>query len=513
MSKHQRTSLHPAPVRTTHDEPFWQATGRGKLLIKDCTACNLPHWYPRPHCPFCGSMETRWREATGRGRIYSFSIMSKAPRPTAVAVVELEEGPKVTTIIVEADVQRMNIDDPVTVRFEPAEDGSMIPVFTTLAAEEARTYAATTLASATAHAELRDVEPIPVTDIAVVGAGNMGIGISKALLAGGYPITLIDPDAAARDRAHDELTSFALRRVERGDVETPPFTIASDLQAASTADLVIEAVWEDFALKQQVFNELDAIMRPTAILATNTSTLDINALAQGTAHPNRVIGMHFFSPAHIMRLVEIVRAASTDTRTLATAIQVANQLGKTPVVVGVCPGFAANRMMIARNRAAEELLLEGALPDQVDRVMRSLGLPMGPFEMLDMGGGIEVNVRRRQATGEVNWIFDALFARGRLGQKTGQGFYRYDMNDRTPRPDPEVEALIVLASEQAGVTRRYIADAEIRQRLVDALQSEGRAIVDERIVSREGDLDVIWREGFGWPEWSGGPMYLGSQGG
>lgn len=504
-----RTTLHPAPIRTAHDAPFWHATSEGVFLIKDCQTCDRPHWYPRPHCPLCGSMATSWRAASGRGRIYSFSIVSNAPRPTAVAVVELDEGPRVTTIIVDADVHRMQIDDPVTVRFEPAEDGSMIPVFTTLAAEEARTYAANTLAEATSHPNLLDIEPMRVEEVAVVGAGTMGIGITKALLAGGYPVTLIDPDAGARDRAQGALDAFIAREFDEGGPTPPVFTLSADLHAAANADLVVEAVWEDFALKQRVFSELDSVMRPDAILATNTSTLDIDALAAGTPHPNRVLGMHFFSPAHVMRLVEVVRAAQTDDRTLATVIQVTRQLGKIPVVVGVCPGFAANRMMIARNREAEQLLLEGALPDDVDRVMRAMGLPMGPFEMLDMGGGIEVNVRRRQATGEVNWLIDALYERGRLGQKVGRGFYQYAADDRTPRPDPEVEAVIVLASERAGIARRRISDAEIRHRLISALVAAGDAILDERIVPRAGDLDVIWRYGFGWPEWSGGPMYVG----
>jgi len=512
MSK-PRSTLHPAPVRNVHDEPFWEATSRGVFLIKVCTTCDQPHWYPRPHCPFCGSMQTVWREATGQGRIYSFSIMSNAHRPTAVAIVELDEGPKVTTIIVEADVHRMRIDDQVTVRFESAEDGTLIPVFTTQAAEEARAYAAVTLAEATSHTDLIGEHPLPITETVVLGAGTMGTGIAKALLAGGYPVTLIDADASARDRAQSEIASFVVRQAERSGVTPAQFIVTSELHAASTANLVIEAVWEDFTLKQQILSELDAVMRPEAILATNTSTLDIDALARDTRHPNRVLGMHFFAPAHVMRLVEIVRGASTDHRTLATAVQVANQLGKTPVVVGVCPGFAANRMMIARNHEAEQLLLEGALPEHVDRVMRALGLPMGPFEMLDMGGGIEVNVRRRQATGEANWIIDALFERGRLGQKTGQGFYRYQEGDRTPRPDPEVENVIILGSERSGITRRKISDGEIRQRLITRLVSEGKAIVDEGVVPRVGDLDVIWRHGFGWPEWSGGPMYLGSLGG
>lgn len=454
-------------------------------------------------------MDTHWRDTNGRGRLYSFSIVARGKRPSAVAVVELDDGPKMTTLVVDADVHAMHIGDPVVVRFEPAEDGAMIPVFTTEAAERARAYTARTLAESSPH---DDAPTRSVSSAAVVGAGAMGLGIAKAFLIGGVPVVLIDSDDAARARASEELAAFATRRIELGDT-LPNVEVHESLDRAANADLVIEAVFEDLALKQRLLSALDDVISPDAILATNTSTLDVDALAQATRHPQRVVGMHFFNPAHIMRLVEVVRGQLTDPSVLNRTVELARQLGKTPVVVGVCHGFAANRMMMARNHEAEQLLLEGSTPEQVDRVMRHLGLPMGPFEMLDMGGGIEVNVRRRQATGETNVLIDGLYERGRLGQKTGAGFYRYVEGDRTPRPDPIVTDLVEQASRQAGVERRHITDAEVRDRLLDRIVREGHAIVSEGIVGRPGDLDVIWREGFGWADWSGGPMYRAEQAG
>lgn len=500
-----RTSLHPAPVRNAHDEPFWAAASRGVLAIKACSACDQAHWYPRAHCPFCGSQDTVWRDTDGRGRVYSFSIVARGKRPSAVAVVELDAGPKLTTLIVDADVHSMRIGDAVVVRFEPAEDDTMIPVFTTDDAERAREYSARTLAeSASTH---QDMPALSVTTAAIVGAGAMGIGIAKAFLKGGVQVVVIDPDESARERASEELATFSARQRDL-DVHLPDVDVCDALDRAASADIVLEAVFEDLALKQRILGSLDDIVSSDAILATNTSTLDIDAIASATKHPDRVVGMHFFNPAHVMRLVEVVRGRQTDPSVVHRTVELARRLGKTPVVVGVCPGFAANRMMIARNQEAEQLLLEGSTPEQVDRTMRQLGLPMGPFEMLDMGGGIEVNVRRRQATGEPNWIIDALFERGRLGQKTGAGFYRYAEGDRTPRADPVVIDLIEEASGHAGVERRRIPDSEVRERLLERIAREGSAILAEGIVSSPGDLDVIWREGFGWPDWSGGPLYV-----
>lgn len=508
-----KAALHPAPIRTAHDEPFWEAAGRGVLLIKACIRCDRTHWYPRAHCPLCGSTDTVWREASGRGTIYSFSIVPRSKRPTAVCIVELDEGPKVTTIIVDSDIHAMRLEDPVRVRFEPAEDGSSIPVFTTKAAEEARAYAMRTDEASLNVADVLGTTPLPIKSAAVIGAGSMGIGITKALLSGGLPVQLIEPDDAARERAAADLATYVSRKLEQGSNPFPSIELSGDLDDASDADVVIEAVWEDFAVKKDVLVTLDRVLKPSAILATNTSTLDINLLAASTTNPGRVLGMHFFSPAHVMCLVEIVRGQATDSTILASSIALAQRLGKTPVVVGVCHGFAANRMMIARNQEAEQLLLEGSTPEQVDRVMREMGLPMGPFEMLDMAGGIEVNVRRRQASGEPNWLIDALYKRGRLGQKSGRGFYRYQDDDRIPRPDPEVNSLIEQASEQAGLVRRRIPDSEVRRRLLDRLAGEGHAIAAEGVVARIGDLDVMWRHGFGWPDWSGGPMYAAGRAG
>ena len=504
----RKPARHPAPTHVVHDEPFWAATARGELLIKHCLPCDRSFWYPRPHCPLCGSFDTEWRAASGRGTVYSFSVVADALRPIAAAVIELAEGPRMTTVIVDSDLADLRIDDRVIVCFEAAEDDSMVPVFTTESAQHARSYAEAVLADCEERAAVHEAIAAPITKVTVIGAGSMGTGIVKSFLSNDFAVHLIDADQAALERALSDIQEYLSRLTnKREGWHGPTLTTSLDIDTAAGSQLVVEAVWEDLALKQEIFAKLEAVVSPSCILATNTSTLNINALAASTSHPGRVVGMHFFSPAHVMPLLEIVEGAEIRPETLATAVAVARSIGKTPVIVGVCPGFAANRMMIARNKEAEHLLLEGALPHQVDRVSRAMGLPMGPFEMLDMAGGIEVNVHRRRATGEENWLVDALFERGRLGQKTGRGYYRYKPGERSPIPDQEVTDLILEASLREGIERRSIPDHEVRERLERVLAMEGKALLDEGIVARSGDLDVIWRQGFGWAEWSGGPMY------
>ena len=509
-----------APTLFPEDLPFWEAAREGRLLVKRCDACTRVHFYPRPHCPHCGARETAWLEASGRGRIYSFTRTARgAGKPLAPAIIELAEGPRVTSVIADADLHQLHIGDEVQVRFGSAPGGTPVLAFTTPAAERARAYAAASLA---ASRNVRGIDgklaPAPVQAAAVVGAGRMGVGITLALLATGLPVVLVDRSqdvlGAARTSIEKELAQIVAKgRVTAEDAgqRLARLRITTDMGAIAEADVVVEAVWEQLALKQEVFAAIDAHARAGAVLGTNTSTLDIDLIAQATSRPEAVVGLHFFSPAHIMKLLEVVRGPRTSSAALATAQALAERMGKVPVVVGVCQGFVGNRLMMARERQAGRLLLEGATPQQVDRVLTEFGLPMGTFELQDMTGGIEVNYRRRQESGEENWLIDQLFARGRTGQRAGRGYYRYEPGKRTPLPDPEVAALIEEAAQREGIVRRPLADQEVLERLVYPMINEGAKLVEEGVVERAGDIDVVWRHGYGWPDWKGGPMYYADQ--
>ena len=282
------------------------------------------------------------------------------------------------------------------------------------------------------------------------------------------------------------------------------FTPTTDLNAIKDADIVIEAVFENMPIKKELFGRLEAIAKPGAVLATNTSYLDVNEIAQVTHRIGDVVGMHFFSPANVMKLLEIVRGKDTAPDVLATAIVVGRAIKKVPVVVGVCHGFVGNRMLSARSIEAEKLLLEGALPQDVDGALTEFGFPMGPFAMSDLAG-IDVGWRSRKERGVRNEIADTLAEAGRFGQKTGKGFYLYE--GRSARPDPEVEKLIVDASVRMGVKRRQVSKEEIIERLIYPMVNEGARILDEGIATRPGDIDVIWLYGYGFPAWRGGPMH------
>jgi 3-hydroxyacyl-CoA dehydrogenase len=259
-------------------------------------------------------------------------------------------------------------------------------------------------------------------------------------------------------------------------------------------------------VKKRVFADLDRYAKPNALLATNTSTLDVNAIAGATGRPQDVLGMHFFSPANVMRLLEVVRGAETSNDALATAIALGRRLGKTPVTVGVCYGFVGNRMLARRSVETERLLLEGALPQEIDGAVVAFGFPMGPCAMMDLAG-LDVGWRIRQGRGERAVIEDALCQAGHYGQKTGKGYFRYDAGSRTPIPDPEVENIILEAASRQGINRRPIAHEEIVERMVLPMINEGARILEERVATRPGDIDVIWVYGYGWPVWRGGPMY------
>jgi 3-hydroxyacyl-CoA dehydrogenase len=280
----------------------------------------------------------------------------------------------------------------------------------------------------------------------------------------------------------------------------------TDMGAVARADLVIEAVFEDIEVKRKLFADLDRLAKPGTVLATNTSYLDVNAIAQVTERPQDVLGLHFFSPANVMRLVEVVRAEKTAPDALATAVAVARAIGKAPVVVGVCHGFVGNRMLRLRTVEAERLLLEGALPQDVDDALTAFGFAMGPFAVSDLAG-LDIAWRMRKAQGLRAEIADRLCEMGRFGQKTGRGFYLYEPGSRTPKPDPEVERLIVETAARLGIARAPIAPDEIVERLLFPMINEGARILEEGIAKRPGDIDVIWVNGYGFPAWRGGPMH------
>jgi 3-hydroxyacyl-CoA dehydrogenase len=281
---------------------------------------------------------------------------------------------------------------------------------------------------------------------------------------------------------------------------------AVGLEAAGEADVIVEAVFEEMGLKKQVFGSLDRVAKPGAILASNTSYLDIEEMAAATRRPGDVLGMHFFSPANVMKLLEVVRAKRTAPDALATAAELGRRLGKVPMVVGVCFNFVGNHMLARRTAQMERLLLENTLPAQVNKALTDFGFRMGPCAMADLAG-LDIGWRIRQATGRKAPVADALVEAGRLGQKTGKGYYLYPEGARAGVPDPEVAALIEAIAAREGVARRDIPQDEILDCLLLPMVNEGARILEEGIAARPGDVDVVWLHGYGWPAWTGGPMH------
>jgi len=361
--------------------------------------------------------------------------------------------------------------------------------------------------------ELADVKPRDIRRAAVIGAGTMGGGIAMCFANAGVPVQVVEADDGALARGLDAVAKHYRGAAARGvlpagEAEARLARIAgtTDLAAVADADIVIEAVFEDMALKQNIFAALDRIAKPDALLATNTSYLDIDALARATARPEAVVGMHFFSPAHVMRLLEVVRGAATAPDTLATAIAAARKIGKIPAVVGVCHGFVGNRMHRVRGTEGERLLLEGALPQDIDAAMADFGFPMGPFAAADLAG-LDIGWRMRKAQGLIAPIADLLCESGRFGQKTGRGFYLYAPGSRTAQPDPDVTELIAAEMTRRGATARTIGREEIVERVLFPMINEGARILAEGIARRPGDVDVIWVYGYGFPAHRGGPMH------
>jgi len=365
-----------------------------------------------------------------------------------------------------------------------------------------------------------EVPVAPTLDhVAILGAGTMGAGIAMACANAGMSVTLMDVDAAAVDRGLTTIRKNYDSSVKRGrltaaqvDERQRRIGTAVGYEGCRDADLVIEAVFESLDLKLQVFAEIDKVAKSGAVLATNTSTLDIDRIASSTSRPDAVVGLHFFSPAHVMRLVEIVRGTSSSDATLAAALAVAKRLGKVGVVVRNGPGFVGNRMMFPYMYEAQFLAEDGATPEQVDRVLTDFGMAMGIFAVDDMGG-LDVAWRVRQELHQFEepgarrpLVSERLVELGRLGQKTGQGWYRYS-DDRKAIPDPDVVALIEETTRAAGLTRRTIGDTEILERTIYALINEGARVLDEGIASRAVDIDVIYLTGYGFPRHRGGPMF------
>jgi 3-hydroxyacyl-CoA dehydrogenase len=358
-----------------------------------------------------------------------------------------------------------------------------------------------------------------IARVAVIGAGTMGSGIAMAFLNAGIPVTLLEVSREALDKGVAAIRknydgSVKKNKLTPDQVESRLKSLDATLsyEAIANSDLAIEAVFEDLSVKEGVFRKLDQTLRRGAILATNTSTLDVNRIANFTGRPADVLGMHFFSPAHVMRLLEVIRGKATAPDVLATVMQLARRINKTAVVSGVCDGFIGNRMLLQYERQAYYLLEEGATPQQVDRALENWGMAMGPFRMGDMvGNDISRAIRDRHRVEKPELRFsgipDRLCDARRFGQKTGAGWYRYEPGVRDPLPDPAVESMIDEYRKEKGIAARRLGDEEIVQRCVFALVNEGARILDEGIAARASDIDIVYLMGYGFPLHRGGPMF------
>ncbi len=356
----------------------------------------------------------------------------------------------------------------------------------------------------------RETEILPIRKVGILGAGTMGGGIAMNFLNAGYPVTIVEREKTALDRGVSVVRKNYENTAKRGRI-TPEqveaamalLTPTLDYNDLADCDIVIEAVFENMDIKKEVFQRLDGIVKDGAILASNTSYLNVDEMAAVTKRPDAVLGLHFFSPANIMRLLEIVRGEKTAPAVLATAMDMSKTIGKVAVVSGVCPGFIGNRMLSFRQREAQKLILEGAKPWDVDRVLTSFGFPMGPFQMSDLAG-LDIGWNKETSKGET--VRDVLCERDRRGQKTGAGFYDYD-ESRRPSPSPETEEIIAEFIKKSGRTQRMVSDQEILERLLYPMVNEGAKILEEGIAQRASDIDIVWLNGYGWPPYTGGPMF------
>jgi len=358
-----------------------------------------------------------------------------------------------------------------------------------------------------------------IASVGVIGAGTMGGGITMNFLNAGIPVTLLEVNAAALEKGVATIRRNYESSVKKGKLSPEDLEKRMGLLKQTTsyndlanADLIIEAVFEEMGVKEKVFRELDRVARPGAILATNTSTLDVNQIAKFTGRPADVLGLHFFSPANVMRLLEVVRGETSANDVLVTAMGLAKKIRKLAVVAGVCDGFIGNRMIHQYFAQASALLDEGALPAQVDTAIEKFGFAMGPFRMSDLAGNdISWAIRKRQYAekGQPKHpnVADRLCEKGRFGQKTGAGWYDYRPGDRTAHPNAEVDDMIAKHSQELGITRRKINNTEIVERLVYSLVNEGAKILEEHIAQRASDIDLVYLNGYGFPIWRGGPMF------
>jgi 3-hydroxyacyl-CoA dehydrogenase len=366
--------------------------------------------------------------------------------------------------------------------------------------------------------ELKGVAPRSIDAVGIIGGGTMGAGIATAALLSGLDVVLLEMTEDAAAAAKARIVKNISGALKRGKIDQARFDhltgtalkLSTDYDALAQVDLVIEAVFEDMSVKKQVFAELDAVCKPGAVLATNTSYLDVNEIAATTSRPEDVIGLHFFSPAHVMKLLEVVVADRTAADVVATGFALGKRLGKVSVRAGVCDGFIGNRILLAYRTAADHMVLDGASPFQIDRVMREFGFAMGPFQVGDLAGlDIGWATRKRLAPTRdprerVPTYADKLCEQGHLGQKTGRGYYIY--GDGAPKENPEVLALIDAEREALGITPRDFSDEEILRRYMCAMVNEGARVVGEGIARRPLDVDMVFLTGYGFPRYRGGPM-------
>src|SRR5512138_3150969 len=357
-----------------------------------------------------------------------------------------------------------------------------------------------------------DTPTIPIKKVGIIGAGTMGGGIAMNFVNIGVPVTIVETKQDALDRGLGVVRKNYERSTKSGrltmadvDKRMQLFTGTLELEKLAGCDLVIEAVFENMDIKKDVFGRLDRIVKPGAILATNTSALDIDEIATAVKRPEAVIGMHFFSPANVMRLLEVVRAQKTSKPVIATSMQLARKLGKIAALVGVCPGFVGNRILYARSQQANAMLMEGAMPWDIDKAIYDFGLPMGPFAMSDLAG-LDIGWNPEKTSSST--IREVLCENNRRGQKTGAGFYDYDA-ERNAKPSPVTEKIIKDFMAKAGATARKISEAEILERCVYPMINEGAKILEEKIAIRPSDIDIVWINGYGWPVYRGGPMFYG----
>jgi 3-hydroxyacyl-CoA dehydrogenase len=355
-----------------------------------------------------------------------------------------------------------------------------------------------------------DTRPRDIQRVGVIGAGTMGGGISMNFLSAGIPVTIVEMAQEALDRGTGTMRKNYEASAAKGKMTAEQLegamallTPTLDLEKLADCDLIIEAVFENMDVKKDIFGKLDRIAKPGAILASNTSYLNIDEIAASTSRAQDVLGLHFFSPANIMKLLEVVRGAKTAPDVLVTAMQLAKRIRKVAVVAGVCHGFIGNRMLMPRQIEATKLLLEGATPEQIDRVHVEFGMPMGPFQMADLAG---VDIGWHRDPNRIENLRDKLAAEGRWGQKKGAGFYDYD-EKRRPSPSPLVQRYIEEFAAKEGISRREIGDQEIMERTIYTMVNEGAKILEEGMAQRASDIDVVWVYGYGWPVYRGGPMF------